>query len=405
MAATVCTSCPLCDSFRNAVIIDEAHNVEDVCREAASLELTRVDLAEAVDSLTIVGGPLHLQLACRYKVVAIFVLSIIKPCTVGLPLALVTPPPPSDTVAATVGRLMSWADAAASYRGLQTPIDAREGANDSVRARYVHPIVATARDASSEAARAAVASLGGLKKSVGGVWSGGEALAVLAGAGISARTLPLLTQYLAEATNIRTEKQKLYRQMRGVSVPKEEAASPAALRTLGRIISVAGFMLAIKTDPRLLTSRIGTTGSGNTFSTGVAVEPTIAAVTPSVEDAQFIESPLQPSASATPARIFAEDYHLALQPPAGGGGGSAQWYRFCLWCMNPAVSFTSLADAARTVILASGTLSPLDSFATELGAQFKVQLEADHVIDVRRQVRSSVVWPAPHAWELLLCVP
>lgn len=35
----------------------------------------------------------------------------------------------------------------------------------------------------------------------------------------------------------------------------------------------------------------------------------------------------------------------------------------------------------------SGTLSPLDSFASELGTQFHVRLEAPHVVDMTRQVR------------------
>ena len=34
----------------------------------------------------------------------------------------------------------------------------------------------------------------------------------------------------------------------------------------------------------------------------------------------------------------------------------------------------------RSIILTSGTLSPMASFASELGASFPVQLEANHVI-------------------------
>lgn len=35
---------------------------------------------------------------------------------------------------------------------------------------------------------------------------------------------------------------------------------------------------------------------------------------------------------------------------------------------------------ARNVILSSGTLSPMSSFASELGVPFPIQLEANHVI-------------------------
>ncbi|XP_015113040.1 Fanconi anemia group J protein homolog [Diachasma alloeum] len=51
----------------------------------------------------------------------------------------------------------------------------------------------------------------------------------------------------------------------------------------------------------------------------------------------------------------------------------------CL-CMNPGVIFTSLAKSARSIILASGTLSPIVSFASELGTTFKHVLQNKHVI-------------------------
>ncbi len=38
-----------------------------------------------------------------------------------------------------------------------------------------------------------------------------------------------------------------------------------------------------------------------------------------------------------------------------------------------------------SVILTSGTLAPMDSFATELGSDFQIRVEAPHVIDVAKQ--------------------
>ena len=35
---------------------------------------------------------------------------------------------------------------------------------------------------------------------------------------------------------------------------------------------------------------------------------------------------------------------------------------------------------ARSIILTSGTLSPMSSFSSELGVTFPIQLEANHVI-------------------------
>uniref|UniRef100_UPI00398ED2FE Fanconi anemia group J protein isoform X2 n=1 Tax=Pristiophorus japonicus TaxID=55135 RepID=UPI00398ED2FE len=55
------------------------------------------------------------------------------------------------------------------------------------------------------------------------------------------------------------------------------------------------------------------------------------------------------------------------------------------WCLNPAVAFSDL-NGVRTIVLTSGTLSPMDSFSSELGVKFSIQLEANHVID------NSQVW-------------
>ncbi len=77
--------------------------------------------------------------------------------------------------------------------------------------------------------------------------------------------------------------------------------------------------------------------------------------------------------------------------------------QFHIWCMNPSAVgllsstklqklppncwknrfsqvFGDLAERTRSIILASGTLSPIDTFASELGCSFPVVLEASHVI-------------------------
>ena len=52
-------------------------------------------------------------------------------------------------------------------------------------------------------------------------------------------------------------------------------------------------------------------------------------------------------------------------------------------CMFPGVAFSPLANSVHSLILTSGTLSPLEIFATELGAKFPREncLSAPHVID------------------------
>ena len=55
------------------------------------------------------------------------------------------------------------------------------------------------------------------------------------------------------------------------------------------------------------------------------------------------------------------------------------------WCLNPAVSFETFKEETRSIVLTSGTLSPMSSFSSELDVPFALRLEANHVID-RRQV-------------------
>lgn len=51
------------------------------------------------------------------------------------------------------------------------------------------------------------------------------------------------------------------------------------------------------------------------------------------------------------------------------------------WCFEPGVAMRSLeALKVRCVLLTSGTLSPLDSFAQELQLEFPISLENPHVI-------------------------
>ncbi len=68
-----------------------------------------------------------------------------------------------------------------------------------------------------------------------------------------------------------------------------------------------------------------------------------------------------------------------------------------LWCLNAAVSFQPISTMARSVIVTSGTLSPLRSFAGELGTEFQVTKSLPHVINVRKQLHVGVVARGPGA--------
>nr|XP_029528514.1 Fanconi anemia group J protein isoform X1 [Oncorhynchus nerka]XP_029528515.1 Fanconi anemia group J protein isoform X1 [Oncorhynchus nerka] len=99
---------------------------------------------------------------------------------------------------------------------------------------------------------------------------------------------------------------------------------------------------------------------------------------------------------------FAEDYRVALQqsyawttapdvPDAQGFFARPNRRRhsaktktlvhtLSFWCLNPAVAFSDLSDSVHSIVLTSGTLSPMGSFSSELGVKFSIQLEASHVI-------------------------
>jgi Rad3-related DNA helicase len=85
---------------------------------------------------------------------------------------------------------------------------------------------------------------------------------------------------------------------------------------------------------------------------------------------------------------------------SGGGRGKSKGPKqrivlLGIWCMSPAVAFAPLAKLCRSVILTSGTLSPLDSFAAELGVPFQHVLSNTHVIDPARQLWAGVLPQGP----------
>ena len=53
----------------------------------------------------------------------------------------------------------------------------------------------------------------------------------------------------------------------------------------------------------------------------------------------------------------------------GEDEGDAYVTQLCLWALNPALAFRDVAEAARSVVLTSGTLAPMASFASEVRPQ------------------------------------
>ena len=71
-----------------------------------------------------------------------------------------------------------------------------------------------------------------------------------------------------------------------------------------------------------------------------------------------------------------------------GRNASGGVYEFSLkiWCLSASVAFREIFELAHSVIITSGTLSPMSSFAAELGHRIPIRLEAPHVIDRKRQL-------------------
>lgn len=74
-------------------------------------------------------------------------------------------------------------------------------------------------------------------------------------------------------------------------------------------------------------------------------------------------------------------------------------FRLSLLCMNPGIAFEKIHSLAWSVIVASGTLSPVESLKTELGCQFAHVFEGSHVIDDDR-IFAAILSTGPHRIDL-----
>jgi Rad3-related DNA helicase len=89
----------------------------------------------------------------------------------------------------------------------------------------------------------------------------------------------------------------------------------------------------------------------------------------------------------------AGDFRLILRADGAAAarvGGSSGTLHVQIVCLNPAVAFADVAPAARSVLIASGTLSPLAGMAAELGVAFD-HVSARHVIEVETQLFAAAV--------------
>ncbi|KAL0026549.1 hypothetical protein WJX77_006250 [Trebouxia sp. C0004] len=86
----------------------------------------------------------------------------------------------------------------------------------------------------------------------------------------------------------------------------------------------------------------------------------------------------QAAAPGLPPAHLGYKVHVHMEKSKSGPAHPTLSY----WCFSPGVSMRQLAGMhVRSVLLTSGTLAPLDSFAHELQLPFKISLENPHVID------------------------
>lgn len=118
----------------------------------------------------------------------------------------------------------------------------------------------------------------------------------------------------------------------------------------------------------------------------------------------FSKNPSQSYAKSDSSNLF--KVHIQLEADSNkkkknldvwttGSNISKQGRTLSYWCFSPGHSMRELVSyGLRSVVLTSGTLSPLSSFRAEMQISFPVQLENPHVIE-RHQMMVGVVTKAP----------
>ncbi|XP_063258912.1 Fanconi anemia group J protein isoform X2 [Prinia subflava] len=181
------------------------------------------------------------------------------------------------------------------------------------------------------------------------VWSGKEMLSFLHNMGITGITFPILQKHLAAVLE-KEEKVSMHGREEIIEVPVVSPATQIVLKGLFMVLSCL-----FKENSRFADDY------------RVALQQTYTWMTENQRDdadtSSFFTRPRHKKSSRQKTLVHMLNF----------------------WCLNPAVAFSDLNEV-RTIVLTSGTLSPMDSFSSELGVKFSIQLEANHVI------RNSQVW-------------
>ncbi|KAK2912256.1 Fanconi anemia group J protein isoform X1 [Channa argus] len=198
------------------------------------------------------------------------------------------------------------------------------------------------------------------------VWSGKETLDIFHSLGITADTFTVLKQKLAEVL----EKEERVGFANGkeemVEIPTISSATSTVLKNLFMVLD-----FLYRDNCRFVDDYRVALQKGYAWTNQVP---------PDVPDAQgFIVRPRHRRRQST--RVKTEVLTLSF------------------WCLNPAVAFSDLSGSVRSIVLTSGTLSPMGSFSSELGVEFSIKLEANHVIN-KSQVWVGTVGAGPQGRKL-----
>lgn len=92
---------------------------------------------------------------------------------------------------------------------------------------------------------------------------------------------------------------------------------------------------------------------------------------------------------------YVNDFQVVIQKTSSHTPGRSAWtHTLGIWCLNPRVAFHGLSEI-RSAILTSGTLTPMDSYESELAAPFQLRAELGHVIDTQKQVWVGTISQSP----------
>jgi Rad3-related DNA helicase len=107
-------------------------------------------------------------------------------------------------------------------------------------------------------------------------------------------------------------------------------------------------------------------------------------------------TPRAASLHQAPASAERRETVAYTKPPEHAFWGvSSPAFTLSFWCLWPGLALRRAVADAYAVLLTSGTLSPMESYASEMSIPFPVRLRNAHVVDPRTQVFAAILTSGP----------